>query len=296
MPKTKSKPKSTVILNKKNGKPFVTKVGKKYFIEKVEYTDDINLLLDAIANVKSVQYNDLFSPNLKTKEDYWKTHFNHQWGNGGLILWQNQSEMWRQEMTRRGQEFCPTCNTKMKMYYTPYCPNCEELKKDEHGRYNFIKMETKVYLKYKITSHRDYAVDKFKLSKSSTTLNCERQRAWELKNYPILATFRDNPEDAFNETGMKFYNSPEGKEFFNNMNKTWESAPDGKKLNYPYLDFWHTMLRYLEHRNWKGNDCSVIINWKDFYDGYCHKEWEKEIGILFVKEYGNKDYNVLISW
>lgn len=129
---------------------------------------------------------------------------------------------------------CPKCHKKMAIHYVVYCPLCEKLKKDNKGRYDLIKMEEKVFRKYNINHPMDYAADKFKLPKGSISYNCDRQRKWEIANYPILSTFRDSPRAAFNEVGNKFYATPEGEKFFEDMRQHWKTALDGECLNYPY--------------------------------------------------------------
>jgi hypothetical protein len=144
-----------VILTK-NGKdtPFVTKKGDTYFIEGVKYTDDINILLEAIKNVKECDYQTMVGcghadKNL-TKESYWQYSFNYQWNNGGLILWHNPSEMWKDHLTRLGKSFCPTCGRKLIMYYRSYCPKCEEVKPDKKGRINIHEMGYALAIKHNL--------------------------------------------------------------------------------------------------------------------------------------------------
>lgn len=43
------------------------------------------------------------------------------------------------------------------------------------------------------------------------------------------------------------------------------------------------------------NDTIVIINWADVYKR-ANEQWQKDLANLFVKEFGDKDYLVLISW
>lgn len=138
------------ILNKRNGKPFITRKGETYFIEGVEYTDDIAILLDAIANVKEVQYQDLHK-RYATKEEHWRTKFNYQWGydGAGLILWWNPTECWNEELTRRGELHCDKCGAKMVMYYRSYCPLCEGIK-PEGEYYDYLKVAQYIEAKYTV--------------------------------------------------------------------------------------------------------------------------------------------------
>ena len=142
-----------VLLTKHNSDiPFVTKKGEKYFIENVEYTDDINILLNAIKNVKPIDYQSMFVKDEKeTKETYWQRHFNHQWTAGGMILWHNPTEMYNQELTRQGILRCPECGGKMVMYYRSYCPVCEgKPKKDKKGRYMLFEIFNYLSAKHNI--------------------------------------------------------------------------------------------------------------------------------------------------
>lgn len=285
--------KEVVVLCKKDGSPFVVKKTKYYYIENVKYTDDVKILLNAIKQVKEVKYDDLFKPEHGTnKQDFWNVYFNYQWSGGGLILWHNPTELWEQELSRKGKLNCKVCGTKMHMYYIPYCPMCdraEELRKS-NPKYNLIKMITFIQTKYNIDI-RDYATKKFNIVGSSTHYNCEHENKWKLNHYPILETFRDTPEAAFNETGNKFYNSKEGKEFFNKMQIEYDNAPDGKCKEIPYWDWWHKFIDVYDFRN----DCKITINFKHLLDR-CGTNWQKEITQLFIDEYGTKDIEVEISW
>ncbi len=129
------------ILTKRNGKSFVTFDDGKYFIEGVEYTDDIDLLLEAIETVCSIEYKDLYNTNLyPNKRTYWMAHFNYQWSGGGLISWQNPAEIWTEELCRRGELHCDSCNGKMEMYYRPMCFNCYSPQPEEDGSLNLIEV------------------------------------------------------------------------------------------------------------------------------------------------------------
>jgi len=41
--------------------------------------------------------------------------------------------------------------------------------------------------------------------------------------------------------------------------------------------------------------CFISINWKDLLDA-AKEDWQKQALEFFVKEYGDKYYNVEISW
>lgn len=128
----------TILTKNGNDIPFVTKDLDVYFIEGVEYTDDIDLLLNAIKNVKPMTYHEMcecFSTKDLDKASYWQYSFNYQWNNGGLILWHNPSEMWEHHEARQGKLVCSTCGSKKIMYYKTYCPKCDKPTADKKGRY-----------------------------------------------------------------------------------------------------------------------------------------------------------------
>ena len=109
--------KEIVLYKKDSDVPFVWKVDGEYFIEGVKYTDDVELLISAIVDVQALGYYDL-NQRKDNKADYWKAYFNYQWAGGGLVLWHNPTEIWEQELTRRGEAFCQCgakslCTTKV---------------------------------------------------------------------------------------------------------------------------------------------------------------------------------------
>lgn len=131
-----------VLLNKKDSSvPFVWKKNDEYFIEGVKYTDDIELLMSAIDDVQALEFDDLEDSNevANNKEDYWKALFNYQWSEGGLVLWHNPTEMWEQELTRRGEAFCK-CGTKKFMHYKSWCPACDIPQPDKKGAVDLIHL------------------------------------------------------------------------------------------------------------------------------------------------------------
>lgn len=290
--------KETIVLNKKDGKtPFVTKIGRKYFIEKVRYTGPIKILLDAIKNVKEAKYEDLHKVKHKTKEEHWQVHFDYQWSNGGLILWHSPSDMWQQELTRRGEAYCPKCGSQLKMNYISYCPICKGIKKMKgKSYYCYAEMEDFIEVKYgiELRDYHDYKFSDLLRGKSMFEYNHKLQTKWEEKHFPIINEYRKNPlpDYSLNQKGMDFYNTMEGHQLFEKMHTEYEKAPDGKCKEIPYMDFWHFMLDYFGDVH---NDSLHTVNWKDVYD--CAKtDWQKEIAQLFVKEFGDKDYEVWISW
>ena len=67
-----------------------------------------------------------------------------------------------------------------------------------------------------------------------------------------------------------------------------------KNLENEYMDYWHFILdNYFDSCITNGQ--LVSINWKDVYD-VTEKEWQKEITDCFRKEFGDRDYIILISW
>ena len=147
-----------VLLKNKAGEPFVTKKGKSYYINGFKFIGDESLILDAVANVKETTYSELTAAhNNKTitdKETFWKVAFNYMWSGGGLICWYNVQEYWDHELARRGELLCE-CGHKKIMYYTPYCPNCEQIGK-VHGHYNFFQMRYKIEAKNNIKEKHEF--------------------------------------------------------------------------------------------------------------------------------------------
>lgn len=287
--------KETILLTKKDsGKPFVTKRGKNYYVEGVKYTDDVKLLLNAVKTVKAVDYNALNNlKNRTSKEKMWKTYFNYQWNEGGLILWHNPTKIWQDELTRQGKLFCQKCGTKMRMYYKSYCPICDGFKKTKKD-YQYHHMIDYIEAKYNIDTGC-YANSKFKV-KCMFSWNTKHQFKWENKNFPLMEEFRKNPAPGWgvSEEGRKFLDSKEGRDFSDKMRKAYEDAPDGKCKEIPYWNFWHFMIEEYWHGD-ISNDCIKYINWKDVRD-VAKEEWQKELTDLFVKEFGDKTYKVEISW
>ena len=122
--------------------PFVIEENGEYFIfrhpnydTKDKYTDELNILLNAVKNVKHLKYlsNDL--RHINSKEEYWQYAFNYMYSGGGLVLWQNPTNYWESELCRRGQLPCKKCGNPTIMYYTPTCFSCERPEPDKRGRY-----------------------------------------------------------------------------------------------------------------------------------------------------------------
>lgn len=149
--------------------PFIFKKENKYFISNVapgfensstkewekhstEYTDDVNILLNAIKKAKSFTYQEMsVSGKTKTKEDYWQNYFNYMYsGKGGLILWHNPTESWNSELSRRGELPCKKCGNAMTMYYVPTCFYCEKPEKNKRGQLMFIPVCYYIALKNKL--------------------------------------------------------------------------------------------------------------------------------------------------
>lgn len=161
-----------MVLNKQNGDPFVTLEDGVYFIEGVEYTDDIDVLTNAIAKVKPGEYQDMFN-KWTSKADYWQAQFNHQWSGGRLILWWNPTKSWNEELARRGELHCPRCNTKMVMYFHSYCPLCSGVK-PEGEYYNYHKMAYYIGAKYRIAEQLLNDFSHFLFESLDVNNNCLR--------------------------------------------------------------------------------------------------------------------------
>jgi hypothetical protein len=62
--------------------------------------------------------------------------------------------------------------------------------------------------------------------------------------------------------------------------------------NPPYQDFWHFMLDY-----WfdfaKGKP--LYLCWPEIKE-YADEEWQKECAQLFINEFGEKEYTVIVDW
>ena len=102
-----------ILLNKyRSDKAFVWCKDGKYFIDGVEYNDDVNILLNAIQDVKPITYHEIFE-RVDTKEKYWQLRFNYMYNNGGFVMWQNPSSAWEDELARRGEKMCPDCKKPM---------------------------------------------------------------------------------------------------------------------------------------------------------------------------------------
>ncbi len=284
-----------ILLTKQDGKtPFVTKKGKSYYIEKVKYTDDINILLNAIKNVKPVEYNDLFK-GYPTKEEYWQVAFNLQWKDGGLILWHNPTEYWLCEQTRKGKSVCSECGNKLEMYYVPYCPICTAVKKED-GYYNLFKMIKKVIATNGNFDYHDYAPFKFKLTKSRYDVNRDLYLKWEEKNFPEFKAYRVNSgEYEFNEKARAFFQTMEGAKIKEKVRVAYQIDPEGACKEYPYWNYWHFLGDYLDSIGSWGNDTGSKVNWKDVRE-FCKTSWQREITDMFIKEFGTKTYPVWISW
>ena len=211
-----------VLLLDCNSKPYVTKKDEKYYIYHMEYTDDVDLLLNSIKNVKEITWNEYINKKSNSKEEHWQNEFNHSYS-GSCSIFKSPSEMWNDELTRQGKLFCPICNSKMIMYYRSYCPSCYGLQKYEYSDY--FEMVNIVETKY----------------------------GFEVRDY------------------HKF-----------------------KNLENEYFDYWHFLLdNYFD--GCVENAHLTSINWKEVYD-VAEEEWQKEITDCFLKEFGDHDYDILISW
>ena len=74
--------------------------------------------------------------------------------------------------------------------------------------------------------------------------------------------------------------------------------PDEFKIGEPpYQDFWHWLLEYQLDNFEKGKP--ILLNWQDCLEcayGIQAEPWVIEIIRLFVTEYGDNDYTVIIDW
>lgn len=67
---------------------------------------------------------------------------------------------------------------------------------------------------------------------------------------------------------------------------------DKYREEHPYCDFWHFMLDYWPEFS-KGKPMN--LNWRDVYN-YAKEDWQKEIAQLYINEFGEKDYTVVVDW
>ena len=114
--------------------PFISKKDNKYYINHIEYTDDIDLLLESIKNIKEITWDELHI-KCDNKKDYWQAALNYSY-TGSCIIYKSPTEMWEEELCRQGKLKCITCGAIMKMYYRVYCPLCTGLQKYEYYNYN----------------------------------------------------------------------------------------------------------------------------------------------------------------
>lgn len=62
--------------------------------------------------------------------------------------------------------------------------------------------------------------------------------------------------------------------------------------NPPYQDFWHFMLDYWPEFN-KGKP--EYLCWPEVKE-YADHEWQKECAQLFINEFGEEEYTVIVDW
>jgi hypothetical protein len=65
------------------------------------------------------------------------------------------------------------------------------------------------------------------------------------------------------------------------------------RATHPYCDFWHFMLDYFNDDFSKGKP--LHLNWSDVKD-CADEEWQKEIAQLYIDEFGDQDYVVIVDW
>jgi len=137
--------------------PFITKKDNKYYIKHLEYTDDINLLLNAIKNIKEINFNEFYEirHECKTMEDFFQNNLNYDWSsysNSSFIY--PVERLWHEELTRRGQIKCSKCDSTMVMRSKSCCPLCEGLIK--YTYFDFDEVITFIKAKYKIEIDDDF--------------------------------------------------------------------------------------------------------------------------------------------
>lgn len=60
----------------------------------------------------------------------------------------------------------------------------------------------------------------------------------------------------------------------------------------PYQDFWHHVLDVYDN---VGNDRAIYMNWARVRDA-ATEDWQRELGQMFVDDYGAEDIFYWISW
>lgn len=179
------------------------------------------------------------------------------------------------------------------MYYVPYCPMCTPKAKIKK---NLMQSIDYIEHKHKIKT-RDYGLTQRGIDSStranSVSLNVDHAERWKNAFCPIPAEFMKDPlpNHRFNQAGMDWYKTPAGRATHTARDQAYKKAPDGEKMEIPYLDWWHMFVDVYEF----SNDSWITINWQDVYDS-CKEDWQREITKLFVDEFGKRDIRIRISW
>jgi hypothetical protein len=167
------------------------------------------------------------------------------------------------------------------------CKPKKEVKKNLILSIDFIEVKYNIRI-------RDYAAGKLGI-KSSTNYNMEHEKNWYKNNnfsIPEKYTVGAKPGLTLNAEGNIWWESGEGRIFYRTRERAYKNDPDGKCKEIPRLDFWHHMVDFIDDLM---NDTICTVNYKEILDG-CTEDWQKEIGILFVNEFGSKDIRVKVSW
>lgn len=156
--------------------------------------------------------------------------------------------------------------------------------------WNYHDMEHYLEAKYK-RNFGDYATHRHSVV-STSSHNVHHRMQWEETRYPRIAEFRKNPlpNSGINQEGLDFYKTPKGIRFEQDVRKAYSEAPDGEAKEIPFWCFWHFIVDSFEI----SNGVTRQVNWLSLAD--CGEEWQKEICMLFVKEFGDKDMEVEFSW
>ena len=131
-------------------------------------------------------------------------------------------------------------------------------------------------------------------SDSHYAYNRINEEKWQEEHYPIIKEFRENPllpQYSFNQKGLDFYNTQEGKEFFVKVDEEYRKSPTGQCKELKYMNFWHTITHNFEITN----NCLITINWSELLEDLT-EPWEKQCCQLYVDEYGSEEYLVHVAW
>ncbi len=97
----------------------------------------------------------------------------------------------------------------------------------------------------------------------------------------------------YSQEAFDYFKTKEGDKWYESVRVAYENAPDGEKLENPYYDFWHFMLD--DYFGEISNGCMRTVNYVEAKERAKH-QWQKDVCDFFIKEYGEKDIEVEISW